>query len=360
MAGVLKYTNGADVVANPFHRDMISIIWSPTVSIKVITSTRLEITTGETDKIRIIIRGEDFAAEPDGTFSGLMKKVFLLKYEEAFEGTAAELKIAKVLLSEFLASGESGSGAPGPLTYSGVYEFLNSTGNITAKGSIGDDVMEVGPGGFDVSGGKGKDVFFALGGGWILDGGKGFDAIFAGEYPKRIAADLTAGVFTDGNSSTISRIEGIIGSDFDDRLSGDNGKNVFEGGKGDDQIDGRGGKDQIKGGRGDDTLEGGDGNDRIKGDAGADCIIGGAGDDKLSGGPGRDTFVFAIGDGDDTIFRFQKGKDIIELDSSVTAEDIEITTLPDGSSLVEIYSDGGVIDTIEFDGVIVDFSDLGF
>jgi hypothetical protein len=65
----------------------------------------------------------------------------------------------------------------------------------------------------------------------------------------------------------MGNIENVIGSKYDDTLSGNDIANL------------------LVGGEGSDALDGGDGND---------TLIGGAGSDTLAGGPGADTFVFDL------------------------------------------------------------------
>ena len=79
----------------------------------------------------------------------------------------------------------------------------------------------------------------------------------------------------------------IIGSDFDDTLTGDAANNVLSGGPGNDTLTGGLGNDIMAGGAGSDTLDGGAGND---------TLFGGAGNDNLTGGTGADTFKWSLGD----------------------------------------------------------------
>lgn len=97
-----------------------------------------------------------------------------------------------------------------------------------------------------------------------------------------VTVDLTGGqtAFGDGSDAdgdTISNFESIIGSEFNDILTGNNGFNVLDGGGDDDVLDGGGG---------------------------GDILIGGAGDDMLTGGGGGDTFIFGSSDGIDDIVDF--------------------------------------------------------
>jgi len=81
----------------------------------------------------------------------------------------------------------------------------------------------------------------------------------------------------------------IVGSNFDDTLSGfDAGDTIF-GGSGNDILTGNAGADTLHGDDGDDTLLGGAGNDSLDGDVGNDSLNGGSGHDSLNGGSGHDS-----------------------------------------------------------------------
>jgi Ca2+-binding RTX toxin-like protein len=63
----------------------------------------------------------------------------------------------------------------------------------------------------------------------------------------------------------------ILGTDFNDAMTGGNGNNTLRGGAGNDELHGGAGADRLFGGSGDDILDGG---------TGADWMDGGAGNDK--------------------------------------------------------------------------------
>ena len=72
-----------------------------------------------------------------------------------------------------------------------------------------------------------------------------------------ITAQNTVGAGTD----TLSTIENLTGSDFNDTLTGSSSANTINGGAGNDVINGGKGHDTLDGGAGDDSLIGGDGTD---------------------------------------------------------------------------------------------------
>ena len=69
---------------------------------------------------------------------------------------------------------------------------------------------------------------------------------------------------------TLSNIENIVGSAFNDTLTGTATANVMGGGAGNDSLTGLGGNDNLNGGAGNDNLNGGAGNDALDGGIGID------------------------------------------------------------------------------------------
>ncbi|MGH2685588.1 MAG: calcium-binding protein [Actinomycetota bacterium] len=80
----------------------------------------------------------------------------------------------------------------------------------------------------------------------------------------------------------------ICGLDGNDTLNGLRGKDILIGGDGDDTLNGGNGKDQLFGDAGNDTLNGGNGKDKLFGEAGVDDLAGGNGKDLLDGGTEAD------------------------------------------------------------------------
>jgi len=61
----------------------------------------------------------------------------------------------------------------------------------------------------------------------------------------------------------LSGIENVIGTPYDDGLTGNASANVLEGGRGDDLLSGNGGNDTLIGGSGADRMQGGSGTDTV-------------------------------------------------------------------------------------------------
>jgi Ca2+-binding RTX toxin-like protein len=125
-------------------------------------------------------------------------------------------------------------------------------------------------------------------------------------------------------ADTVTNFEAVVGTAFNDTLTGDSGDNALSGGAGADAIGGGDGDDTISGGAGDDGLDGGGGFDTVDfssaaaginvnfdsgvgtdGDGGTDtffgfeAVVGSAFDDQINTGDVLDT-VFA-GAGDDLV-----------------------------------------------------------
>ncbi|MFN7572238.1 MAG: tandem-95 repeat protein, partial [Betaproteobacteria bacterium] len=164
-------------------------------------------------------------------------------------------------------------------------------------------------------GGAGDEQFFGGGGNDTIDGGAGTaDIADYGFSAGAVTADLALGrVWGADGTDTLTNIERVYGSNFDDTLYGDAGANFLRGRGGNDTLDGRGGSDTADyrtaigpvtvnlatgaaTGQGTDTLidlENIRGSlnfaDTMIGNAGANSLNGLGGDDTLRGGAGSDT-----------------------------------------------------------------------
>ncbi len=220
-------------------------------------------------------------------------------------------------------------------------QYIGSAFGDVLSGAAGSDRLR-GEGGNDtLDGGAGAD---------ILSGGDGFDFVSFASSAAGVSASLV-GASGDGAGDTWISIEGLVGSNHADTLTG-NGSAQLQGGAGHDtyrvrsgdvvaesagggrdtvlasssytlsasaevellmlsgvssktsanvtgsdsanEITGHEGKNTLRGLSGNDVLKASAGNDTLKGDAGADKLHGGSGNDKLYGGTGngKDVFVF--------------------------------------------------------------------
>jgi Ca2+-binding RTX toxin-like protein len=234
-----------------------------------------------------------------------------------------------------------------------VLSVINGTpGNDFFNGTGGNDLV-VGLGGADtlfgmdgddaIDGGEGDD--FLSGGGGIdtLVGGAGNDTASWEYSTGPVTADLFAGSANEfdaaGNllsTDTLSGIENLTGSGFNDTLVGDANANTLRGLAGSDILNGGGGVDtaswennsgrvvadlsagnagefdatghflsadaliaiaNVTGSAFDDSLIGNSGANLLRGLGGNDTIMGRAGDDTLEGGDGNDVLRGEAGNG---------------------------------------------------------------
>ncbi|PCG14153.1 MULTISPECIES: cadherin domain-containing protein [Sphingomonas] len=199
------------------------------------------------------------------------------------------------------------------------------TGIEAVTGSAYDDVLTGTAGINTLTGGAGDDVILGGAGADVLDGGAGNDTLDYATSAAAVTVNLATGLAQGGDAQgdLIARFENLMGSDFDDVLTGDAGANRLRGGAGDDRLAGGAGADVLDGGAGSDTADyaasgaavtidlaagtaaGGDAtgdtlvsienaigsahDDIIKAAAAGSVIAGGAGDDAITAGAGADT-----------------------------------------------------------------------
>jgi Ca2+-binding RTX toxin-like protein len=149
--------------------------------------------------------------------------------------------------------------------------------NIT--GSEFDDTLFGDTGANTIYGMGGNDTLTGRGGVNILDGGAGTDIYTAINAMAAQIVDLSTGI---AGTNTLISIENVLGSAFNDTLTGDGNANVLTGNAGLDTINGGGGNDLVSGGNDNDILNGGDGDDTVIGGSGVDSMTGGNGIDTIS------------------------------------------------------------------------------
>ncbi|MGE5563565.1 MAG: beta strand repeat-containing protein [Bacillota bacterium] len=150
---------------------------------------------------------------------------------------------------------------------SGVNILAGNDGNDVISGLDGDD---------KINGGNGNDVLDGGAGNDVLNGAVGIDTASYATAASGVTVSLalTSAQATGGaGSDTLSSIESLTGSNFNDTLTGNNIANNIDGGSGNDVIDGGAGNDTLTGAAGNDSLDGGTGNDVLNGGANADTFL---------------------------------------------------------------------------------------
>ena len=119
-----------------------------------------------------------------------------------------------------------------------------------------------------------------------IDGRGGFDLVYFVDAGAAVAVDLAAGTSsgTSEGNDVLRNIEGAVGTDFNDTLTGSAVANLLAGLDGNDLLVGGDGNDTLVGGKGNDALRSGPGNDQVLGNEGADVIRADAGNDTIDGG----------------------------------------------------------------------------
>ncbi|AWJ85471.1 calcium-binding-like protein (plasmid) [Azospirillum sp. TSH58] len=193
-------------------------------------------------------------------------------------------------------------------------------GDDSLDGGQGNDLMNGGAGNDTLIGGIGHDTMEGGAGADVFDGGDGFDEVTYANATSGVVLDLRNPANSTGDAAgdTFTNIERWIGSEFDDRLVGNDDGVWFWGHGGNDVEIGGAGNDTMESGIGNDTIYGGGGDDRafgradddmLYGEAGNDLLAGGGGNDMLDGGTGNDTLIgdwgvdtMIGGDGDDVFY----------------------------------------------------------
>ena len=220
---------------------------------------------------------------------------------------------------------------------------------LILTGSANDDIIVGGIGIDTLNGGAGNDTINSSFGDVAdtIDGGAGTsDTLTYTDAAGGVVVDLADATAQDTQGAgvdTISNIENLTGSGFNDTLDGDANNNIINGLNGDDEIEGHGGNDTMDGGGGTDSVTyesagsgvtvdlsdltaqntfgagtdtlsnfeniiGSDFADTLTGDGTNNILTGSAGDDTLNGGGGDDTL---LGGDDDDILNGGAGDDTI-------------------------------------------------
>ena len=263
------------------------------------------------------------------------------------------------------------------VTYRGTTSATNFFKNIenligspdidSLTGDAGDNIIEGGPGGDTLNGGS-----------------DGEDTVSYRSSSGKVEVVLnTSANFGDARGDGVTGFDNLIGSAFDDVLTGDTSPNVIEGLAGADTLNGGGGGDtlsyessdagvtvDLRAGTGNnsdmirtssgghaagdkvpfnsfaniigsahaDTLTGDNNNNTLEGRGGNDKLNGDGGDDTLNGGPGGDTLDGGIGE--DTVTYSDATEGVtVDLSSVSINQTTNVVTIRNGSGQGEARGD---------------------
>ncbi|WP_426026908.1 M10 family metallopeptidase C-terminal domain-containing protein [Brevundimonas sp. TWP2-3-4b2] len=172
------------------------------------------------------------------------------------EGTTRFLNVESLVFSDMTIAAPAGTGA---LTLSG--DMTNDTidgsefgdtlsgggGDDVINGLAGSDQLTGGRGNDTLNGGSGDDLLYIDQGNDIIAGGEGVDTLDASAARGGLRIDLQLGTVSRGGMGTdsVSGLERVIGSRFND---------VIVGGAEDNYLAANGGNDILRGGGGNDEL----------------------------------------------------------------------------------------------------------
>ena len=139
----------------------------------------------------------------------------------------------------------------------------------TINGFNGNDTIDGGGGDDELIGGNGNDTFISGSGADDMNGGSGAgdtaDYSGSGSGVDVGVDNAAVNIGGDAQGDSLLGIENLIGTNFDDTLTGNTTRNNIQGGTGDDTISSSSNVDTVNGGAGDDLIIGGRGADILDG-----------------------------------------------------------------------------------------------
>ena len=205
-------------------------------------------------------------------------------------------------------------------------------------GEENDDQLSGGSGNDILDGGAGNDTLYGNSGGDTLIGGEGADILNGGagtDTASYIGSDLGvtvnlatgAGSGGDAAGDTFANIENLVGSSYDDTLTGDTSNNQLDGGAGADSLYGGLGNDSLVWDAGDTALDGGAGLDTL--------VVSGSDDIDLTSFAGSISGIEKVDLADDTGTNtlLVRAEDILQISDSNT-----LTVFGDASDTVSTDS----------------------
>ncbi|WP_373504778.1 beta strand repeat-containing protein [Aestuariivirga sp.] len=248
-----------------------------------------------------------------------------------------------------LGNGTGSAGDANGDTLSGIENLIGSSHGDTLLGNSLVNILDGGDGDDVLTGGAGAD---------FINGGNGNDTASYATAASGVTVNLGTGINTgsDAAGDVLTSIANLIGSGYNDTLTGDADANALYGGSGVDTLDGGDGDDLIAGGILGDVLIGGLGSDtldysasgnvsvnlgantvggshaagdtisgfeNVLGSNFADSLVGSSGDNTMNGNGGNDT-LFADAGADTLIGGL--GVDTVTFQNSVVGVTVNLLT----------------------------------
>ncbi|MBL9119504.1 MAG: hypothetical protein JNL80_06305 [Phycisphaerae bacterium] len=187
------------------------------------------------------------------------------------------------------------TGADGDDTVLNVENVVGSSFGDVLAGTTGANVL---------TGGAGDDTFEGRAGNDTIEGGEGNDTATYANATSGVTVNLATGAASGGDGSdTLSSVENVTGSAYDDTLTGVDGGSVIIAGGGNDTVSGGSGEDTLLGGTGTDTVSYANASGPVTVDLTVGYASGAAGDDTL------DSFESVVGSSHDDTFAFASPTD---------------------------------------------------
>jgi large repetitive protein len=202
--------------------------------------------------------------------------------------------------------------------------LIGGNGNLHLHGGDGNDVLQAGTGNNELFGDNGNDLIYSGPGNDTIDGGAGNNTVSYEHATAGVHVDLsiiTAQNTLGAGTDTLTNIDNVIGSHFNDTIIGGSDNNI---------------------------LSGGLGNDILNGGGGDDILIGGPGNNTLTGGAGNDTFKWEQGNtGHDLVTDFTLGSDKLDLSQLLQGENSSSASLDDYLHFKVTGTGANVVTTID-------------
>ncbi len=187
----------------------------------------------------------------------------------AATGKGITLALAKVIAADGTAFGGGKITGIETIEYIGTTNFADSVRVAGKKLPAtldtlgGNDVISSDGAAITILGGDGNDRYLASAGGGLFDGGAGQDKADFSKAAAKVTVTMVDSIDVGliGGVAQLINVEDVLGSAFNDKITGNSADNLLRGGAGDDLLYGGGGSDTLDGGIGTDRLDGGQGDD---------------------------------------------------------------------------------------------------